>query len=433
MLEETILRFIQLAQEQKGCGYAFGAQGEILTPEGLEKLIAWAHGDRSKFISDTKDARKWYGIRVFDCSGYVLWLLQQLGLLPTDKDYTANQIFRDLCIPIEQENLRPGDLCFSQASSGEMGHVAIYLSPNKVIHARGTRYGVVETEMFKSFTFFGRLKMFMTEGDKMKEEIKDFQRRYGLTATGVPDARTKQKAVEVQRVLDAIEAYKLPTYEYYKYGDAHVIEVDPLTLRHQWFQGNQKKRPKELVKSLPNFVNCMFYDGEHDILFRLLIQDGKVLSEIKSYDKWPDKGTFIVYNDGRVEVKTVGREALATLPIAQIKLAFQGFNLDYEANGSTNLRDSMRKEGWGQSNDYIYSVKCLRPGFGYNRTKKKVIIAVAKTDAKGLRTLMRNLGCKTESNDTCALGGDSGGSIALAVDGKLLVDGDRTQVSVLTF
>lgn len=91
----------------------------------------------------------------------------------------------------------------------------------------------------------------------------------------------------------------------------------------------------------------------------------------------------------------------------------------------------MRKEGWGQSDDYIYNTVCLRPGFGYSYKTGKVIIVVKKTNAAGLRSLMRSLGCITKDNNTCAIGGDSGGSIALASNGKLLANGERKQVSIL--
>ena len=96
----------------------------------------------------------------------------------------------------------------------------------------------------------------------------------------------------------------------------------------------------------------------------------------------------------------------------------------------SRLTYSMNKEGW---NDDIHNRNCLRPGFGYNYKTGKAIIAVKKTNASGLRSLMRSLGCKTSSNDTCGIGGDSGGSIALAVDRKLIHNENRKQVSILTW
>jgi len=192
--------------------------------------------------------------------------------------------------------------------------------------------------------------------------------------------------------------------------------------------GSDRKKPNALPYQ--NMVNCMFYDFPTSSLFRLLIQDGKVISPIKSYDQKPDKGTMVIYKDGIVEVRTIGRKEFATLDISNIHLAFQGFNLDYEANGSKSLIESMRAEGWGSGNDDIYYRVCHRPGFGWNPSKKRVIIAVKKTNATGLRSLMRSLGCTYRGN-TQAIGGDGDGSIALAVGGKLIYNENRTQVSVL--
>jgi cell wall-associated NlpC family hydrolase len=44
-------------------------------------------------------------------------------------------------------------------SSGTLVHVGTYLGNNQVIHARGTKYGVVKTELLSSFTVFGRNKL----------------------------------------------------------------------------------------------------------------------------------------------------------------------------------------------------------------------------------------------------------------------------------
>ena len=141
-----------------------------------------------------------------------------------------------------------------------------------------------------------------------------------------------------------------------------------------------------------NMVNCMFYDFDTSTVFRLLIQDGKVLSEIKSYDLWDKKGTLIIYKDGSVEIRTIGMNEFAPLNVSKIHLAFQGFNLDYEANGSKSLIESMRAEGWGSGNDDIYYRVCHRPGFGWNPSKNIVIISVKKNNATGIRSIIRSFG-----------------------------------------
>lgn len=433
-----VVKFLELAKSRLGCGYALGSQGEILTPERLELLIRWTGGDRSKYISETKDARKWYGKQCFDCSGLIVWILQQLGLLQISEDYTAHGIYDRLCIPVEKSKLRPGDLCFTKDGKGGIYHVGVFTGNNRVLHARGTNYGVVETTLFLNFNVFGRLKCFCTEDELMVEQVKDFQRRYNLLIDGKIGPETKGKAKEVKELLDYILAYTKSAAEQ-KYSHriendgTRVIKIDPLNLRHVWLRGLESKPAAELAKVYDNFVNAMFFDGVTDTVFRLLIQDGIVLSEIKEYDKWSDKGTFIIYCNGQVEVKTIGRDNFGTLDVPNIHLAIQGFNLDYEVNGSTNLRDSMRREGWGQSDDYIYRAVCMRGAIGYNYKTGKVVIVKKKTDAPGIRTAIREAGCKTKDNDTCGIGLDSGGSDALVLDGKVILGTTRNQVSILTW
>jgi len=258
------------------------------------------------------------------------------------------------------------------------------------------------------------------------EALRDIAEQCGFTGIGLYDTWIHVDVGGTVRRWDN----RTKNFEYYETLGAHVVEIDPLALFHVWLTGADRKKPN--ILSYPNMVNCMFYDFPTSSLFRLLIQDGQVLSPIKDYDQKTDKGTMVIYKDGTAEVRTIGRKEFAALDISDVYLAFQGFNLDYEANGSKSLVESMRLEGWGAGNDDIFHRVCYRPGFGWNPSKKKVIIAVKKTNATGLRSLMRSLGCTYRGN-TQAIGGDSGGSIALKIDGKLLVNGNREQVSILTW
>jgi exopolysaccharide biosynthesis protein len=274
--------------------------------------------------------------------------------------------------------------------------------------------------------------------------VKDFQQKYNLSVDGKIGSQTKGKAQEVKELIDYILNYQKPstpsqspTFTHYKKDGADVFEIDPLTISHIWLQGSKSQPASVLAKQYPNFVNAMFFDSGSRAVFRLIIEDGKILSPIKSYDQYPDKGTFIIYKSGHCEVKTIGRKNLSTLDLSNIKLAIQGFNMDYEANGSTNLRDSLRKEGWatfkdGQWDDYIYGLVNNRPAIGYDPAKKKVIIAIKNTDSSGIRTFMRSLGCKMNGN-TCSLGLDSGGSTALVKDSKVIYGTNRNLVSILVF
>jgi hypothetical protein len=154
-------RFLELIRSKLGCGYIYGSQGEVMTKSLLDTLIK--RFGRSHYYFSGYSAEKWLGKQCFDCSGLIVWALQQLGLLNTD--LTADGLYR-ICEPISRAALEPGDLVFYQNSNGYKTHVGVYMGNDKVIHARGTAYGVVETELFASFTAFGRLKAFSPEQKK---------------------------------------------------------------------------------------------------------------------------------------------------------------------------------------------------------------------------------------------------------------------------
>lgn len=151
-------KFLELIRSKLGCGYVYGAQGEILTKVLLGTLIN--RFGRSNYYFGGYSAEKWLGKECFDCSGLIVWALEQLGLIRTD--LTADGLYQ-LCNPAEKGKLEPGDLVFYQNPNGYKHHVGVYMGNGKVIHARGTAYGVVETEMFNKFTAFGRLKVFPQE------------------------------------------------------------------------------------------------------------------------------------------------------------------------------------------------------------------------------------------------------------------------------
>lgn len=151
-------KFLELIRSKLGCGYVYGAQGEVMTKDLLNTLVN--RFGRSHYYFDGYSAEKWLGKQCFDCSGLIVWALEQLGLIRTD--LTADGLYQ-LCEPVQKSKLEVGDLVFYQNSNGYKNHVGVYIGNGRVIHARGTAYGVVETELFNNFTAFGRLKVFPQE------------------------------------------------------------------------------------------------------------------------------------------------------------------------------------------------------------------------------------------------------------------------------
>lgn len=253
-------------------------------------------------------------------------------------------------------------------------------------------------------------------GSRTYSGVVAFQKYYSLTIDGIVGSQTEKKIKDLLSNNNTIIRYELQ-------DGTHVYEVDPLKVRHVWLQGSEKRTAKDLAKVYPNFVNCMFFDPNTDILFRLFIQDEKIINPSRSYDLYK-KGTLIIYTDGRVETKT-----LRELNPTGVKLAVQGFNLDYEANGSMDLISSIRNENWGSD----VSRYCTHPAFGYNYKKNKLIVAIKATDAFGIRSTMRSLGCIDKNGNTVAIGGDSGDSIAEVYNGKVIYGTTRLQRSIFTF
>ena len=140
-----------------GCGYALGSQGELLTKERLAQLVRW--NGRSNYYFTGYSAEKWIGKRCFDCSGLIVWAMQQLGVYAQSEDYKAQGLWTQKVSPITAAQLQPGSLCFRwDAAARRMSHVGVYLGNNRVQEAKGTKYGVVVSALPGSWTHYGDLK-----------------------------------------------------------------------------------------------------------------------------------------------------------------------------------------------------------------------------------------------------------------------------------
>lgn len=196
--------FIGLLKSKLGAGYIWGAPRIIDKPEVITPgLLDWYK--RTFGAGHYTQADKWIGHEAFDCSGLIVWALAVMELIK--QDYTAAGLY-GLCKPVSKEKLQPGDLCFRKSST--IDHVGVYINDGRVLHARGTFYGVVETELFDSFNLFGRLEAL--GGDReMIDKLLDFQRRHGLIVDGIIGPQTIAKAQEQLEVVNYILNYKRST------------------------------------------------------------------------------------------------------------------------------------------------------------------------------------------------------------------------------
>ena len=167
--KKTIL---EMCLPKVGCGYVWGAQGQVLTKELLDTLVK-THG-RDKYYFADYSAEKWLGKQCFDCSGLIVWAGNKLGII--QGDYTAAGLY-GICAKASTPS--PGDLCFNDG----LTHVGIYAGNGQYLHAKNTRYGVVLTGK-ETFVKYGRLKGDgnMDWNAKNREFIKQVQKAIGCSA-----------------------------------------------------------------------------------------------------------------------------------------------------------------------------------------------------------------------------------------------------------
>ena len=118
------------------CGYMYGAteKGEICT----EKRIQQVKAAYSSYVN-VNATRKWIGRQVWDCSSFVSFGLQLIGI---DIPRIGSSSFGPHAYPnifetIDRSEAQAGDIFYNG------GHVSVYCGDGVVVHARGAEYGCV--------------------------------------------------------------------------------------------------------------------------------------------------------------------------------------------------------------------------------------------------------------------------------------------------
>lgn len=194
-------KFLEMAKTKIGCGYVYGSQGQTMTAALLNSLVNNFGKSHYEFkdAAGAVDAKKWLGRQCFDCSGFIVWLLQQLDLISKSQDYTAASLYCSLCTPIAKAQLVTGDLVFVKDNSGTIVHVGIYAGNGKTIEAIGTRKGVVQGDSDR-FNVYGRLKCFKDEIEKPVDELAEAVKFLSWTA-GI-DYEVWHKTAKAVKYLD---------------------------------------------------------------------------------------------------------------------------------------------------------------------------------------------------------------------------------------
>ena len=164
-------------QAENGSIYVWGAQGQdknTISESWIRRMeTSQTNADRAiAFWRKRKAAGKGEVLRAFDCSGLIMYFLQnQKGIISCDT--TANGL-KGLSQKIGKEQLLPGDFVFrvytSGASKGKAYHVGVVVDAEKnVIEAKGRDDGVVKRGIDAQagyWNYFGRPEC-------LKEEIEE--------------------------------------------------------------------------------------------------------------------------------------------------------------------------------------------------------------------------------------------------------------------
>ena len=150
-----------------GWGYIYKTHGRI-----------WTAADQQKATrAQTKQyGSQWIGKMVTDCSGLIYWACMELGVKVV---WHARYLYTDWCKNkgklsggkrTDGGTLLPGSLVFLQGKEDHIHHVGVYIGKNTCVEAKGTRWGVVTSEV-SHWDHWGELKVVDYAGAEDLEDV----------------------------------------------------------------------------------------------------------------------------------------------------------------------------------------------------------------------------------------------------------------------
>lgn len=218
--------------------YVWGGQGEIVISESQIRRMEQSESDTLRAIAlwNRRKAAGIYPVKMFDCSGLIIWALQSLKLI--DHDMTAHGLYT-MSKPTAAPQI--GDFTFMVDRYGHAYHVGIVTRAGYVTEAKGRDDGVVERPIGTAWKAFGKnpfidtsiqeVSDILQKGDKSasvkswqealiklsfpvgsygadgsfgpatEQATLAFQTHYSLPVTGIVDAATAAKAWDALRLL----------------------------------------------------------------------------------------------------------------------------------------------------------------------------------------------------------------------------------------
>ena len=142
-------------------GYIYGTAGRRWT-EALQK--AWSEPGHKNYEQTKAYGSRWIGRMVTDCSGLLCWALKQLGVSIVHQaryQYTDASARKGKLINGRREDgspILPGTAVFLKGDEERIHHVGVYVGHGICIEAKGTRWGVVTSEL-THWDHWGELKV----------------------------------------------------------------------------------------------------------------------------------------------------------------------------------------------------------------------------------------------------------------------------------
>lgn len=169
VVKDLVTEFVAFVKSQVNVGiYVWGAQGQEYgkaDPNTANLTVAFINSRESDSkhranaikMFEKRKAEGHAQIRAYDCSGLIMYHIFNVKKL-VKQDYNSRGIYSTLCTVITRNQLQPGDLVFKHNGT-KIHHVGIYVGNNRVVHAKGRNYGVIEESIFNTtWNRFGRLK-----------------------------------------------------------------------------------------------------------------------------------------------------------------------------------------------------------------------------------------------------------------------------------
>ena len=128
----------------EGWGYVYGTYGKVLTSDLLQRKLTQYPDNIKKYQGYIE--KNYMGKRVTDCVGLIksfVWWDGNDPVYTSKTDKSANGMFEAAGMkgPVSEFPELPG-VCVWKS-----GHVGVYVGDGRVIEAKGTKYGVVETPL----------------------------------------------------------------------------------------------------------------------------------------------------------------------------------------------------------------------------------------------------------------------------------------------